>query len=342
MANETPIVIGNLPDSRGIPRVSIGLPVYNGERYLRESIDSILAQTFQDFELVVCDNASTDATARICEEYAERDPRVRYFRNERNIGGINNANLTFERSRGELFRWAAHDDVCAPALLERCVQTLDERADAVGVYPGTINIDEDGIGTGSRYGKEGTATRPHARFRELSYRYHPCEPIYGVIRSEVLRKTRLQQNYTGSDRALLCELALHGPFVQIPEPLFYKRYHRGNQYKDWRGRMAWSCPICRSPEDDLPELDAALRLSRDAPARAAPLRRAATLPALDLPLGAAAVERPRLDLVSAARMLSTRASGGRGCTRTPSAGSSRYRNRRSSFTITIASSPSST
>ena len=111
-----------MADSRGIPRVSIGLPVYNGERYLRESIDSILAQTFQDFELVVCDNASTDETARICEEYAERDPRVRYFRNARNIGGINNANLTFERSRGDLFRWAAHDDVCAPVLLERCVQ----------------------------------------------------------------------------------------------------------------------------------------------------------------------------------------------------------------------------
>jgi glycosyltransferase involved in cell wall biosynthesis len=143
----------DLSESPGIPRVSIGLPVYNGERYLRESIDSILAQTFQNFELVICDNASTDATARICEEYTERDPRVRYFRNARNIGGINNANLTFERSRGELFRWAAHDDVCAPTLLERCVQVLDERADAVGVYPGTINIDEDGMETGSRYGK---------------------------------------------------------------------------------------------------------------------------------------------------------------------------------------------
>jgi len=242
LANETPIVLGKFANSRQIPSVSIGLPVYNGERYLRQSIDSILAQTLQNFELVICDNASTDGTARICEEYAERDPRVRYFRNARNIGGINNANLTFELSRGELFRWAAHDDVCAPALLERCVQVLDERADAVGVYPGTVNIDEEGIETGSRYGKEGTATRAHARFRELSYRYHPCEPIYGVIRSEVLRKTRLQQNYTGSDRALLCELALHGPFVQIPEPLFYKRYHRGNQYKDWRGRMAWFLP----------------------------------------------------------------------------------------------------
>jgi glycosyltransferase involved in cell wall biosynthesis len=242
LSNQTPIAIGKLSKSRRIPRVSIGLPVYNGERFLRQSIDSILAQTFRDFELVVCDNASTDATGPICEEYATRDPRVRYFRNSRNIGGINNANLTFLRSRGELFRWAAHDDVCGPTLLERCVEVLDDRPRAVGVYPGTINIDEDGNETGTRYGKEGTAPRPHARFRQLSYRHHPCEPIYGVIRSEVLRRTRLQQNYTGSDRALLCELGLHGPFVRIPEPLFYKRYHAGNQYKDWRGRMAWFLP----------------------------------------------------------------------------------------------------
>jgi glycosyltransferase involved in cell wall biosynthesis len=242
LTDETEAGAGNTLNSREIPRVSIGLPVYNGEPFLRQSIDSILAQTFHGFELIVCDNASTDATARICEEYAARDGRVRYFRNARNIGGINNANLTFERARGELFRWAAHDDVCAPTLLERCVRLLDERPDAVVVYPGTINIDEDGIETGARNGKEGTGASPSARFRQLSYRFHPCEPIYGVIRSEVLRKTRLQQNYTGSDRALLCELALHGPFVQIPEPLFYKRYHRGNQYKDWRGRMAWFLP----------------------------------------------------------------------------------------------------
>jgi glycosyltransferase involved in cell wall biosynthesis len=229
-------------ESLRIPRLSIGLPVYNGEQYLRESIESLLGQTFTDFELIICDNASTDATSRICEEYAARDPRVRYFRNSRNAGGINNANLTFERARGELFRWAAHDDVCAPTLLERCVQVLEQHPEAVGVYPATITIDEDGKETGSRYGREGTAASPSARFRELSYRHHPCEPIYGVIRAEILRKTRLQQNYTGSDRALLCELALHGPFVQIPEALFYKRYHRGNEYKDWRGRMAWFLP----------------------------------------------------------------------------------------------------
>src|SRR5256885_11909194 len=165
LANQIEVGAGNTVNSRGIPRVSIGLPVYNGEPYLRQSIDSILAQTFRDFELIICDNASTDATARICEEYAARDGRVRYVRNARNIGGINNANLTFERARGELFRWAAHDDICAPALLERCVALLDERPDMVGVYPGTINIDQDGVETGARYGKEGTAASPSGRFR---------------------------------------------------------------------------------------------------------------------------------------------------------------------------------
>src|SRR3984957_9664125 len=99
------------------PRVSIGLPVYNGEKWLAQSVDSLLSQTFSDFELIICDNASTDGTDAICRRYAEQDQRVRYIQNAENIGGMLNANLSFGVARGEYFRWAAHDDRCEPTLL---------------------------------------------------------------------------------------------------------------------------------------------------------------------------------------------------------------------------------
>jgi glycosyltransferase involved in cell wall biosynthesis len=228
--------------SERIPRVSIGLAVYNGEAFLEQAIDSILAQTYQDFELIISDNASTDRTAEICKKYAEADPRIRYSRNPTNIGGVNNENLTFQLSRGEYFRLAAHDDVCAPTLVEKCVKALDENPDAVLCHSANIEIDENGKQIGIRYGREGSSVTPSQRFRELSWRWYPCEATYGVMRSSVLRKTRLQQNYTGSDRVLLCELGLYGRFILLEEPLFYKRFHPGNKYKDWRGRMAWFFP----------------------------------------------------------------------------------------------------
>src|ERR1700733_4849510 len=103
------------------PRVSIGMPVRNGQKYIREAIDSIIAQTFTDWELIVCDNASTDATEEIVREYAQRDPRVPYHRNPQDIGPANNHNVGVAMSRGEYFRWHAHDDMIAPRYLEECV-----------------------------------------------------------------------------------------------------------------------------------------------------------------------------------------------------------------------------
>src|SRR4051794_27763407 len=107
------------------PRVSIGMPVRNGAKYIRQAIDSILAQTFTDWELIVCDNASTDSTEQIVREYAARDSRIRYHRNPRDIGPAANHNIGFEMSRGEYFRWHAHDDMIAPTYLEKCVAALD-------------------------------------------------------------------------------------------------------------------------------------------------------------------------------------------------------------------------
>jgi glycosyltransferase involved in cell wall biosynthesis len=252
------------------PRVSIGLPVYNGERWLAQSVDSLLAQTFADFELILCDNASTDATEAICRRYADQDPRVRYVRNAENIGGMRNANLSFRLARGEYFRWAACDDRCEPTLLERLVEELDKRPDVVVVISPSISVDHRGerladfyVGKaegkllslgrndpilmtdayGVRHPTEGTAARPSRRFREVILTRGPCEATYGLIRSDVLRRTCLQKPFTSSDFVLLCDLALRGPFHVINEPLFFKRWHASNYYKErGPGRMAWSRP----------------------------------------------------------------------------------------------------
>ncbi len=221
------------------PKVSIGLPVFNGDQFLEEALDSILAQTFTDFELIISDNASTDRTAEICRAYAARDPRIRYQCNASNIGGANNGNLTFRLSRGQYFRWAAHDDVCAPHLIEKCVQDLDNDPALVLSYSQTIDIDEKGDVITKKKIRLGEADTPHQRLLEISNRNHYCEVGYGLIRSDVLKATRLVQSYTDSDRTLLCELCLHGKFHQVQEPLFYKRHHPKNAYWDWRTRMAW-------------------------------------------------------------------------------------------------------
>jgi glycosyltransferase involved in cell wall biosynthesis len=225
-----------------VPTVSIGLAVYNGANYLAGAIESILDQTYTDFELIVSDNASTDETPAIIERYAAKDPRIRVHRNEVNIGGARNENLTFEMSCGKYFRLAAHDDLCAPTLLEACVDVLEADPGIVVCYTGSVHIDDEGAVTDTKLLKRGMALRPSDRFREISARRHDCEPMYGLIRSDALRSVRPQGNYVDADRVLLSELALRGRFLELPVPLFYKRFHAKNAYIDWNARMAWYNP----------------------------------------------------------------------------------------------------
>ena len=111
---------------RTAPRLNIGLPVYNGERYLAESLDSLLGQSYENFELIISDNASTDGTAEICRRYMKQDCRIRYICQPRNIRPAPNHNFLVGHARGELFKWAAYDDVYAHDLLKCCIDALDE------------------------------------------------------------------------------------------------------------------------------------------------------------------------------------------------------------------------
>jgi glycosyltransferase involved in cell wall biosynthesis len=212
------------------PSVSIGLPVYNGERYISEAIESILGQTYTDFELIISDNASTDRTEPICLSYAAKDPRVKYSRNEKNLGAADNYNRVFEVSRGRFFKWAAHDDICTPEFVQRCVEVLEKDPTVVLCYPKSIFIDEEGKPL-REYIEEVDYTdpRPHRRLRTwlLDRPGGWCNLVFGVIRSNALRQTALIGKYDSSDYILVGELALLGKLHQLPDHLFLRRDHPG-------------------------------------------------------------------------------------------------------------------
>ncbi|MGD6934018.1 MAG: glycosyltransferase family 2 protein [Candidatus Bathyarchaeia archaeon] len=210
------------------PRLSIGLPVYNGQKYLRQALDSILSQTFQDFELIISDNASTDSTQEICLEYASKDKRVRYNRNKRNLGAPRNYNITVELSSGEYFKWMAYDDLHSSDFLEKCIKILDTNPDVSLCFSKINVIDENGTITGNcddRTLKRINSDKAHERFSDLISIRNNCFEIFGVMRAEWLKKTPLHGDYVGADRNLLAEMGLMGRFYEIPEYLFQRRDH---------------------------------------------------------------------------------------------------------------------
>jgi glycosyltransferase involved in cell wall biosynthesis len=202
------------------------MPVYNGERFLSESLAALLVQTFGDFELVIADNASTDATADICRDYAARDSRIRYVRNERNIGVYRNYNKVFQLATGEYFKYAAADDLCAPELVARCVAVLDAEPGVVATYAKTRFIDPDGNFLGVKDpGWHLMSDSPYERLKYVLVSGHWVNVPFGLIRSRELTGTRLFPLYLGGDCRLLGELCLKGKFFEIPEYLFFRRIH---------------------------------------------------------------------------------------------------------------------
>jgi glycosyltransferase involved in cell wall biosynthesis len=209
------------------PLVSIGLPVYNGERYIREAIESVLAQTLGDLELIICDNASTDATQSICREYAVRDPRVRYVRNEVNMGAARNFNLAFELAQGPYFKWIAADDAIEPRFLEQTVGRLEEDRLAVAAGTGYLIRNEfDGTVVEPGYDHDFEAAQPWKRLRKFFEQPVGSEhPVWSVMRVPALRETGLFRDFIGADFFLVASLLLLGPVRQVPKPLNCLRVH---------------------------------------------------------------------------------------------------------------------
>jgi len=228
------------------PPVSVGLPVWNGGRYLRQAVDSVLSQTFTDFELILSDNASTDETERICREYAARDPRIRYYRSEVNRGAAWNFNRVVELARGTYFKWMAHDDVCAPDFLRRCVEVLERDPSVVVCYPRAADIDHNGrFRREKNFNLNVSDDRAHKRIHDLICVNHSCFEIFGVTRLAVLRRTSLLALYVHSDRVLLAELATRGRFHRVEEVLFLHREHPDRSTRalpELQARIAWFDP----------------------------------------------------------------------------------------------------
>lgn len=228
---------------KSIPRVSIGLIVYNGENYLAQAIDSILAQTFTDFELIISDNASSDGTEQICRDYAKKDPRIRYYRADHNHGATWNHNYVIELARGAFFKLAAHDDVCEPGFIEACVDALDENPEAVLAFTDAKLVRDDFWGN-QRLHKHTQRTdlaSASLRFTDMIADFQGFQ-VFGCIRTEVLRRIKPFGPWKASDRLFIAELSLQGTFARVEEYLFVYRLHaqqsigmvnKPEQYQSW-------------------------------------------------------------------------------------------------------------
>lgn len=204
--------------------VSIGMPVYNGASHLRAGIESLLGQSYSDIELIISDNASTDATQDICRDYAGRDTRLRYYRNDVNIGASGNYNAVFHHARGAYFKWASSNDICGREFIEKCVAVLERHPDVALVYPrtrlmyGDEKPPEDYVDAVSLPQESACA-----RFNEFLDRIRLNNVMNGVVRTAVLGRTPLIKIFFSSDICLMAEVALYGKFVELPEFLLYRR-----------------------------------------------------------------------------------------------------------------------
>ncbi|MGO9857391.1 MAG: glycosyltransferase family 2 protein [Acidimicrobiales bacterium] len=220
------------------PRLTVGLPVYNGENYVAESIDALLGQSFEDFELIISDNASTDGTADICRRYEKLDARIRFFRQPRNLGLAPNHNFLVEQARGELFKWASHDDLYGRDLFERCVDALDQYPHVVLAHSWTAMIDGSGTVTKTiKYPLSTASLRAPERFRSLLFD-SGGDDDGGVIRTATLRQMAKKDSYHHADRTIITELGLHGSFYHVPDWLYFRRDHPG--------RAERACPTTRT------------------------------------------------------------------------------------------------
>lgn len=206
------------------PQISIGIPAYNSAANIGFTIEGFLAQSFGDFELIISDNASTDATRDIVEGYRRRDKRIRYERQAANIGANPNFTYVARQARGEFFKWSSASDWCAPAFLERCRDELSRFADSVLAVPRT-RLFQDNVETAQDYDRDIAVLdeSPSARLTYLMTNLYLNNVMNGLIRMSALRRTRWMERYHGGDVVLMGRLALLGKFRLIDDRLFYRR-----------------------------------------------------------------------------------------------------------------------
>jgi glycosyltransferase involved in cell wall biosynthesis len=207
------------------PLVSIGVPVFNAERFLPRALDSLVSQTLTDFELIISDNASTDRTPEICEEYLRRDPRIRYIRQPVNIGAPRNWNAVVHEACGVFFKWASGTDYCAAEMLEKCIEVMQADPGIALCYGKTQLVDEHEQPIELyEHDRSFNQSDPSERFAQVLSRLWMNNMQSGVFRLDTLRRTRLDRLYPTGDLVLMAELALYGRFHMIDEVLLFRRH----------------------------------------------------------------------------------------------------------------------
>ncbi len=228
------------------PRLTIGLPVYNGADQLGGALEALLGQTYEDFELIISDNASTDSTGDICRFYENLDPRVRYFRQPVNLGSAANHNFVVEQANGELFKFASHDDLYARDYLRRCVDALDEHPEVVLAHSWTAMIDESGAVTSAlTYPLLSSSPSAPERLRSMLFG-RGGDDFYGVIRAKTVGRALRQGSYHHSDHTLVSGISLYGAFYQVPDWLYFRREHP---------QLAAQSPVAEGVVDSWPARD---------------------------------------------------------------------------------------
>jgi glycosyltransferase involved in cell wall biosynthesis len=222
------------------PLVSIGLPVYNGERFLPRALDSLLAQTFTDFELVISDNASTDKTSEICQAYQTKDVRVRYYCNEKNMGMGWNFDRVIELSLAPYFMYAADDDWWEPDFIRLLFHELEIHPEAAVALSSLDIVDEEGnlikpvrldIGDKSpnELGYLGMFLRLMILWGEGTKSHHYY--MYALSRKDFVKDIRrFVVRGLFVDRMLVATMALATRFRYVNRVLFYKTRHSRNMF----------------------------------------------------------------------------------------------------------------
>lgn len=212
------------------PLVCFGLPIYNGENFVAEAIRCVLAQTFADWELIICDNCSTDRTIAICRQFAHKDSRIRLCQNSRNMGVCFNFDRAFRLSRSKYFKWVAHDDLFSPRFIETCIQELAKDEQVVAVFPRLAYVNTDGRVLRRQASELSVlGLTPESRVKQfMALAAQNTDFLwlqYGLIRRDVLEQSGSMGWYAGSDHVMLFKIALRGCIKQIEEEMFFRREH---------------------------------------------------------------------------------------------------------------------